>query len=84
MCLAIPGQVMSVDGGEGFERRGIVDYSGVRQEVSLAYLPDVQPGDYVLVHVGYAMTKVDTAEAERLLREIRRMEEDGGLPPDSP
>ena len=74
MCLAIPGRIVAISDGEGFDRRGIVDYDGARQEVSLACLPEVQIGDYVLVHVGFAMTKLDTAEAERILREIRELE----------
>lgn len=74
MCLAIPGRVVAIAEGTGFDRRGTVDYDGVRQEVALAYLPEVQIGDYVLVHVGFAITKLDTAEAERILREIRELE----------
>ena len=70
MCLAIPGKLAEVTGGEGFERRGTVDYGGVRQEVSLAYLPEAKVGDYVLVHVGYAMTTVYREAAERLLDEL--------------
>ena len=73
MCLAIPGRVVEVMEGEGLDRRGVVDHDGARQEVSLAYLRDVQVGDYVLVHVGFAMTKVDTEEAERLLQELREL-----------
>jgi hydrogenase expression/formation protein HypC len=74
MCLALPGCIVEVSGGEGFDRRGIVDFDGARQEVSLAYLPDVAVGDYVLVHVGFAMTKLDTSEAERILDELRAMD----------
>ena len=74
MCLAIPGRVVAIAEGTGFDRRGTVDYDGVRQEVALAYLPEVQIGDYVLVHVGFAMTQLDAAEAERILREIRELE----------
>lgn len=74
MCLAIPGRVVAITEGEGFDRRGTVDYDGARQEISLAYLPETKIGDYVLVHVGFAMTQLDTAEAERILREIRELE----------
>ena len=74
MCLAIPGRIVSVAGGEGFERRGVVDFGGARQEVALAYLPEAGVGDYVLVHVGFAMTRLDAAEAERILRELRELE----------
>ena len=73
MCLAIPGRVVAISDGEGFDRRGTVDYDGARQEVSLAYLPETKIGDYVLVHVGFAMTRLDTDEAERILREIREL-----------
>ena len=65
---------MAISDGEGFDRRGTVDYDGVRQDVALAYLPEAKIGDYVLVHVGFAMTLVDTAEAERILKEIRELE----------
>ena len=70
MCLAIPGRLIEIDPGEGFDRRGLVDYGGVRQRVSLAFLPDAAPGDYLLVHVGYAMTRLDPSAAEKLLRDI--------------
>ena len=73
MCLAIPGRVVAISDGEGFDRRGTVDYDGARQEVSLAYLPETKIGDYVLVHVGFAMTRLDAEEAERILREIREL-----------
>ena len=65
---------MAITDGEGFDRRGTVDFDGARQEVSLAYLPETAVGDYVLVHVGFAMTKLDPDEAERILREIRELE----------
>ena len=76
MCLAIPGRIIAISGGEGFDRRGTVDFDGARQEVALAYLPEAKIGDYVLVHVGFAMTLLDTAEAERILKEIRELEAD--------
>lgn len=74
MCLAIPGRVVAISDGAGFDRRGTVDFAGARQEVSLAYLPETKIGDYVLVHVGFAMTRLDPDEAERILREIRELE----------
>ena len=73
MCLAIPGRVVAISDGEGFDRRGTVDYDGARQEVSLAYLPEPKIGDYILVHVGFALTRLDPEEAERILREIREL-----------
>lgn len=74
MCLAIPGRLVAITDGAGFDRRGTVDFDGARQEVSLAYLPETRVGDYVLVHVGFAMTQLDPEEAERILREIRELE----------
>ena len=74
MCLAIPGRIVAMTEGEGFDRRGTVDYDGARQEVSLAFLPETKIGDFVLVHVGFAMTRLDAEEAERILREIRELE----------
>ena len=73
MCLAIPGRIVAIADGEGFDRRGTVDYDGARQEVSLAYLPETKIGDYVLVHVGFAMTLLDGVVSERILREIREL-----------
>lgn len=74
MCLAIPGRIVAIAEGSGFDRRGTVDFDGARQEVALAYLPEAQIGDYVLVHVGFAIARLDTEEAERILGEIRELE----------
>ena len=73
MCLAIPGRVVAISDGEGFDRRATIDYDGVQQEASLAYLPETKIGDYLLVHVGFALTRLDADEAERVLREIREL-----------
>lgn len=73
MCLAIPGRVVEISDGEGFDRRATIDYDGVRQEASLAYLPETKIGDYLLVHVGFALTRLDTEEAERILQDIRQL-----------
>ena len=63
MCLAIPAKVVELRGGEA----ALVDLGGVRKEISLALVDGVQEGDYVIVHVGYALQKVDSGEAERTL-----------------
>lgn len=75
MCLAIPGRVVAITGGEGFDRKAVLDFDGVQQEASLAYLPDTKVGDYLLVHVGFALTRLDPDEAERILAEIRELTE---------
>ena len=78
MCLAIPGRVVEAS-GDGLGRRCTVDYGGVRQEVSLAYLPDAVVGDWVLVHVGIAISKMMPEEAERVREEIRAMGADEAM-----
>jgi len=72
MCLAIPGKVV-----ETYQREGLalaqVEFGGVRREVCLEYVPDADQGDYVLVHVGIALSVVDEAEAERTYRLLEAM-----------
>jgi len=63
MCLAIPARVVELTGGD----MARIDLGGVRKEVSLALVDDVAVGDYVIVHVGYALTKLDPDEAQRTL-----------------
>ncbi|MCS7027057.1 MAG: HypC/HybG/HupF family hydrogenase formation chaperone [Bryobacteraceae bacterium] len=65
MCLAIPGKVLSVEGEQPALRRGRVDFGGIRKEIRFAFTPEVQPGNYVLVHAGFALRIIDEAEAER-------------------
>ena len=78
MCLALPVRVVELRENE----LGIVDLGGVRREISLAMVDDVQVGDYVIVHVGYALSKLDTEEAERTLRLFAEIGEmDGGTAP---
>ncbi len=70
MCLAIPVRVVALsDDGEGAS----VDLGGVRKEVSIALVPDVRVGDYVIVHVGHAIGMLDVAEAERTLALLDEM-----------
>lgn len=75
MCLAVPGKVLSVGSGEELSRAGRVDFGGVVREVSLALVPEVVPGDYVLVHVGLALSRLDEAEALETLEYLRKIEE---------
>ena len=65
MCLAIPGEVLSIQGDDPAFLSGKVDFGGVRKEINFAYTPGVQIGDYVLVHVGFALQVIDKEEAER-------------------
>ena len=75
MCLAIPGKVESITGDDPLSRMGRINFGGIIKEASLAYLPDVQIGEYVIVHVGFALSKVDEEEAERIFTYLRQMED---------
>lgn len=66
MCLGIPGRVAEIRDEAGLAM-GRVDFGGVRKDACLAYLPEVRVGDYVIVHVGFAISRVDEAEARRTL-----------------
>ena len=63
MCLAIPARVVEI----GEDDKAVVDLGGVKKEISLALVADVVVGDYVIVHVGYALNKLDPEEAEKTL-----------------
>jgi hydrogenase expression/formation protein HypC len=75
MCLAIPGKIESVSGDSPLERMGRVNFSGIVKEVSLAYVPEAKIGDYVIVHVGFALSRVDEDEANQVFDYLRQMEE---------
>jgi len=77
MCLAVPGRVVSIAGEDPVSRMGRVDFGGVQKQVSLAFVPEAREGDYVLVHVGFAITRVDEEEARKVfdyLEEIDALE----------
>jgi len=75
MCLAIPGKVECISGEESITRMGRINFGGVIKEVSLAYVPEVKIGDYVIVHVGFALSKVDEAEAHKVFEYLKQMDE---------
>ncbi len=66
MCLAVPGKVVEIM-GDGELRMGKVDFSGVQRQACLAYVPEVELGDYVLVHVGFAISRIDEQAAQETL-----------------
>ncbi len=74
MCLAVPGKIESICGQE-FSRVARVDFSGIKKEVSLACMPEANVGDYVLVHVGLAISKIDEAEAHQVFEYLAKMDE---------
>lgn len=78
MCLAVPGRIESIEGEEQFSRTGRVSFGGALREVSLACVPEAAVGDFVMVHVGMALSVVDEAEAAEVLDLLRRLEPEGG------
>lgn len=76
MCLAIPGKVLEVEGDDPAFLRGKVDFGGIRKEVCFAYTPEVKPGNYVLVHVGFALEIIDEEEAQRTLKTFEELLEE--------
>jgi len=85
MCLAVPGRVVEIiDAGDIAFRRAKVDFGGVRKEIHLAYTPEAEVGKYVLVHVGFAISVIDEAEAQRVFQYLEELgalkEELGEIP----
>ncbi len=74
MCLAIPGKVLSKE-----ERSGVllgrVDFGGITREIQLDFVPEVEVGEYVIVHVGFALSRLDAEEAARTLELLKQMGE---------
>jgi hydrogenase expression/formation protein HypC len=79
MCLAIPGRIVDVTDDNPVTRRGTVDFGGISKEINLAFVPEAGPGDYVMVHVGFAITRVDEAEANRVFDYLDEINELEGL-----
>jgi hydrogenase expression/formation protein HypC len=75
MCLAIPGRITSVTGDDTLSRTGKVDFGGVQKEVNLACVPEAKVGDYVMVHVGFAISRVEESEANEVFDYLRQMGE---------
>lgn len=76
MCLAIPGQVLTVDTqSDPWNRTGRVLFGSIEKTINLAYAPDAAVGDFVLVHVGFALQRIDPEEAARIWEILREMEE---------
>lgn len=75
MCLAVPGQIISInDLADSLLRTGRVSFAGVVKEVSLAYVPDAKIGDYVIVHVGFALSILDPQVAEQTLSDLQQLQ----------
>lgn len=74
MCLAVPGQLLSVEGDDLLTRQGRVAFAGIVKQANLAYVPEAKVGDYVLVHAGFAITVIDETEAMKTLAYLAEFE----------
>jgi hydrogenase expression/formation protein HypC len=81
MCLAVPGKVLDIVGDDPLLRTGRVSFNGVIKQVSFTCAPEAKPGDYVLVHVGLAISVVDEKEAQETFRYLEQMGDLDGLEP---
>ncbi len=75
MCLAVPGKIISISDAEPLMRTGRVGFGGIVKEVNLAYVPEAHIGDYVLVHVGFAISTLDETAAQEVFEYLRQMNE---------
>jgi hydrogenase expression/formation protein HypC len=74
MCLAVPGKILSITGEDPLLRKGKVSFAGVIKEVSLAYVPDAEVGQYAIVHVGFAIAIIDELEAQKTLDYLQQIQ----------
>jgi len=83
MCLAIPGKIIEILDAEPPFASAIAEFGGIRREVSVACVPDTLEGEYVMVHAGIAISRVDAAEAARVLQTLRELDLEGPDLPES-
>ncbi len=84
MCLAVPGQIVSIRDGRS-TRMAVVSFDGIEKEICLAYLPEIEVGDYTIVHVGFAISKIDEAsalETPQMFKDLGILEEELGAGPE--
>ena len=74
MCLAVPGRILSIEGDDPMTRTGRVSFGGVVREVNLSCVPEAKTGDYVIVHVGFAISTMDEAEAGKVFSYLKQMD----------
>ncbi len=73
MCLAVPGKIVSIEGDDPILRAGKVSFGGIVKSVNFSCVPEAKVGDYVLVHVGFALSVVDEEEAMQVFDYLRQM-----------
>jgi hydrogenase expression/formation protein HypC len=74
MCLAVPGQIVSIDDSNPEMRMAKVNFAGVEKDICIQWLPDIMVGDYILAHVGVALNKIDEEEALETLRLFKELD----------
>ena len=74
MCLAIPGKILSIERTDPLMHIGRVNFGGVVKEVNLSFVPDAEVDDYVIVHAGFAISRVDVDEAQRVFEYLDEIE----------
>jgi hydrogenase expression/formation protein HypC len=79
MCLAVPGKIVSIENGNNLLKTGKVNFGGIVKDINLGYVPEAKIGDYVIVHVGFAISLLDQTEAERTLAYLKEIDELGEL-----
>lgn len=75
MCLAVPGKIVSIQNTDPILRTGKVSFAGIVREVSLAYVPEAEIDDYVIIHAGFAISKIDEEEAKQIFQYLEQMNE---------
>jgi len=75
MCLGVPGKVIAIKENPLGMTMGTISFGGIKKEACLAFLPEVEVGDYVVVHVGFAISKIDEGEAKQVFDDLQQMGE---------
>lgn len=73
MCLAVPGRIVTLEGADPIRRTAKVDFAGITKTVNLGFVPEARIGDFVLVHVGVAISTIDADEARKVFEYLREM-----------
>jgi hydrogenase expression/formation protein HypC len=73
MCLAVPGKIVSIDETNAELKMAKVNFGGVMKDICIQWLPDIQIGDYILAHVGFALNKIDQKDAEETIEILKQM-----------
>jgi hydrogenase expression/formation protein HypC len=79
MCLAIPGKIVRITLDDPLMKMGKVNFGGILKEINLTYVPEAKLGDYVIVHVGFAISRVEEREAQRVFEYLRQMDDLGEI-----